>query len=185
MVRFFGNVDGTTLTYEAAAPAGAPTKLDAGEVVEIGPVMDGFVVTANQPFAIASVMLGGTKQDPGGTRGDPSLTMEVTPEQFRKQYTFLAPTSYLENYADILLPAGASALLDGKPLTGKSTAVGSSGWTVVREKLNAGEKNGAHRLEGTAKVGLQVLGFGLATSYCYPGGLDLALISEAPEIVVK
>ena len=186
MVRFFGNVDGTTLTYTSGpAPAGAPLKLDAGEVVEIGPVMDAFVVNADQPFAIASIMLGGTKQDPGGTRGDPSLTMEVTPQQFRKQYTFLAPTSYLENYADILLPAGASAQLDGKPLTGASTPVGTSGWSVVREKLTAGDKNGAHRLEGTAKVGLQVLGFGLATSYCYPGGLDLELISVAPEIVVK
>ncbi len=185
MVRFFGNVNGTTLTYTGSAPAGAPTQLAAGEVVEIGPVMDGFVVTADQPFAIASIMLGGTKQDPGGTRGDPSLTMEVTPEQFRKQYTFLAPLTYLENYADILLPTGASATLDGKPLTGASTPIGSSGWSVVREKLGMGNGQGAHRLEGTAKVGLQVLGFGLATSYCYPGGLGLALISEPPEIVVK
>ena len=185
MVRFFGNVDGTTLTYQGTPPTGAPTTLQAGEVIEIGPVMDSFLVDATQPFAIASIMLGGTKQDPGGTRGDPSLTMEVTPEQFRKQYTFLAPTSYLENYADILLPAGATATLDGKPLTGAPTAIGASGWSIVREKLAAGDKNGAHRLEATAKVGLQVLGFGNATSYCYPGGLDLRLISDAPEIVVK
>jgi IgGFc binding protein len=130
-------------------------------------------------------MLGGTKQDPTGTRGNPSLTMEVTPQQFRTQYTFLAPTSYLENYADILLPAGATATLDGSPLTGTSTPVGTSGWSVVREKLGAAANNGAHRLEATAKVGLQVLGFGLATSYCYPGGLDLELISIPPEIVVK
>jgi len=185
MVRFFGNVNGTNLTYTDAAPVGAPLKLDAGEVVEIGPVMDAFVVNADQPFAVASIMLGGTKQDPGGTRGDPSLTMEVTPQQFRTQYTFLAPTSYLENYADILLPAGASAKLDGKALTGAATPIGSSGWSIVREKLAAGDNNGAHRLEGSAKVGLQVLGFGRATSYCYPGGLDLELISVAPEIVVK
>ena len=186
MVRFFGNVDGTNLTYPSGgAPADAPSKLDAGQVVEIGPVMDAFEVKADQPFAVASIMLGGTKQDPTGTRGDPSLTMEVTPRQFRTQYTFLAPTSYLENYADILLPAGASATLDGNPLTGTATPVGTSGWSVVREKLAAGSNSGAHRLEASAKVGLQVLGFGLATSYCYPGGLDLELISVPPEIVVK
>lgn len=185
MVRFFGNVDGTTLTYPDGPPSGAPMTLSAGEVVEIGPITDSFVVNADQPFAVASIMLGGTKQDPGGTRGDPSLTMEVTPEQFRKQYTFLAPTTYLENYADILLPAGATAKLDGKPLTGMATPIGSSGWSVVREPLMAGDKNGAHRLEGSDKIGLQVLGFGLATSYCYPGGLDLTLISDAPIIVVK
>ncbi|HEY3665642.1 MAG TPA: IgGFc-binding protein [Polyangiaceae bacterium] len=185
MVRFFGNVDGTTLMYADGKPAGAPDTLDAGQVVEIGPVTDAFSVAASQPFAVASIMLGGTKQDPGGTRGDPSLTMEVTPQQFRKQYTFLAPTSYLENYADILLPAGASAMLDGKPLTGTATPIGTGGWSVVREKLGAGAQNGAHRLEGSAKIGLQVMGFGLATSYSYPGGLDLALISVPPEIVVK
>ena len=185
MVRFFGNVEGTKLTYTDMKPANAPDTLQAGEVLEIGPVTEAFVVTADQPFAIASIMLGGTIQDPGGTRGDPSLTMEVTPQQFRRQYTFLAPVSYLENYADILLPMGATALLDGKPLTGAPKVIGTSGWSIVREKLLAGDKNGAHRLEATAKVGLQVLGFGLATSYCYPGGLDLELISEAPVIVVK
>ncbi len=185
MVRFYGNVDNTKLTYTDSKPTNAPDTLQAGEVVEIGPVMDPFQVAADQPFAIASIMLGGTKQDPGGTRGDPSLTMEVTPQQFRKQYTFLAPTSYLENYADILLPAGATATLDGQPLTGAAKPIGTTGWSIVRELLKAGDKNGAHRLEATAKVGLQVLGFGLATSYCYPGGLDLELISEPPVIVVK
>ena len=30
----------------------------------------------------------------------------VTPDQFRRQYTFLAPTSYVENYADILVCRG-------------------------------------------------------------------------------
>ena len=83
-----------------------------------------------------------------------------------------------------MLPAGATATLDGMPLTGTPQPVGTSGWSLVRERLKAGE-NGAHRLQATAKVGLQVLGFGLATRYCYPGGLDLELISVAPEIVVK
>jgi len=178
MVRFFGNFANTTLTYDAA-PVGAPATLGEGEVVEIGPVMTPFVVTASQPFAVASLMLGGTKQDPGGTRGDPSITMEVTPEQFRKDYTFLAPTNYLENYADILLPSGATATLDGKPLTGTPEPIGGSMWSIVRERLDAGN-NGTHHLESMSQVGLQVMGFGQATGYCYPGGLDLKLISPPP-----
>lgn len=190
LVRFFGNVDGTNLSYPDGAPAGAPVTLSAGEVEEIGPVMTGFTVTSDQPFAVASIGLGGSKQDAapnpngGAKRGDPWITMEVTPQQFRKQYTFLAPTSYLENYADILLPTGASATLDGQPLSGKSEAVGAN-WTLTRVPLASGANDGAHRLEATDKVGLQVIGLGLATGYSYPGGLDLTLISDAPMITVK
>jgi len=185
MVRFFGNFANTTLTYPAGAPpAGAPTALREGEVVEIGPITGPFVVEGDQSFSVVSIMLGGTKQDPdmGLKRGDPSLTMYVTPSQFRKTYTFLAPTTYLLNYADIVIPTGATVTIDGKPLTGTPTPIGTSNWSLVREQLGPGE-NGAHRLEATDKVGLQVMGFGSATSYSYPGGLDLKLISKPPVIV--
>ncbi len=184
MVRFFGNFDATKLTYTGGTPAGAPTALNAGEVVEVGPVLEPFVVTADQSFSVASIMLGGTKQDPDMSlkRGDPSLTMAVTPEQFRKQYTFLAPLTYLQNYADIVIPTGATVTIDGQPLTGTPEAIAGTDWSLVREPLGDGE-GGAHRLEASEKVGLQVLGFGSATSYCYPGGLDLKPISERPVIV--
>jgi hypothetical protein len=182
MVRFFGNFDGTALTYEGAAPAGAPSALRAGEVVEIGPLTSAFLVSGDKSFSVISIMLGGTVQDPGGTRGDPSMTTEVTPEQFRATYTFLAPLTYLENYADILIPTGATVTLDGQPLAGTPEAIAGTEWSLVRERLGDGQ-DGAHRLEASAKVGLQVLGFGNATSYCYPGGLDLKLISERPVIV--
>ncbi len=185
MVRFFGNFDDTALTYPNGAPPGAPTSLNAGEVVEIGPITEPFVVDGgDKSFSVLSIMLGGTKQDPNMElkRGDPSITTEVTPDQFRAQYTFLAPITYLQNYADILIPDGASVQLDGQPLQGTPERIGTSKWTLVRERLGEGV-NGAHRLEASAKVGLQVMGFGSATSYCYPGGLDLKLISTPPVIV--
>jgi len=79
---------------------------------------DPFIVEeADQPFAVASFMVGGTLQMPGtnatNSQGDPSMTMAVTPEQFRKDYTFLAPADHLENFADILVPKGATVILDG------------------------------------------------------------------------
>jgi hypothetical protein len=46
-------------------------------------------------------------------------------------------------------------------------------------KLGAG-KGGAHTLESTRPVGLQILGYGANTSYQYPGGLNLKLISIPP-----
>ena len=44
---------------------------------------------------------------------------------------------------------------------------------------------GAHKLSTDAEggLGLQVMGFGFATSYYYPGGLNLHQIAKPPVIV--
>jgi hypothetical protein len=208
VVRIYGNVDGTQLTYPEGKPPGAPDTIDAGDVFQIPPLPTGqpaaqcvgtadhcmidtpFVVEGTASFAVASFMVGGVLQMPGtdatNSQGDPSFSMEVTPEQFRKDYTFLAPVDYMENYADVLLPNGANVVLDGKPITVTPTAIGASGWSTVRLPLDAAT-GGVHKLSTDAVegLGLQVMGFGFATSYYYPGGLNLQRISEPPVIVVK
>jgi hypothetical protein len=204
VVRIYGNVDGTHLTYTGTKPAGAPDTINAGDVVQVPPIPPGvgtqclkvpgncminapFVVTGDQPFAVASFMVGGSLQVPAlgyDAPGDPSMTMEVTPEQFRKQYTFLAPTDYETNYADVIVPTGAAVTLDGAVLSAAPTPIDAN-WGIVRAKLdNTG--TGVHSLSTTdAKgLGLQVAGFGAATSYYYPGGLNLIHISAPPVITV-
>src|SRR5690606_1461510 len=203
IVRIYGNVDGTTLTYPEGKPDGAPDTINAGEVVEIPTrasnnqcpalnstcmLTEAFVVEGSEPFAIGSLMVGGRLQVPGypetyGEPGDPAFSMMVTPEQFRNSYTFLAPADFMENYADILVPDGAEVTLDGAPLGGTPQPIGASGWSVVRAQLS-GIGGGIHTLSTTHEsgVGLQVMGFGSATSYYYPGGLNLNLISEPPVI---
>lgn len=187
VVRIYGNVDGTNLTYDPATPAGAPTTIGAGQVVELAITTSAFKVTGDQPFAVGSYMLGGGLQGDGSCpnypcSGDPAMSMMVTPEQFRTKYTFLAPTDYDTNFADVLIPDGATATLDGAPVTGAVAAV--PGWSIARVPLGD-ETGGAHRLEATAPVGLQVMGHGHATSYYYPGGLNLKLISEPPPIIIR
>jgi len=206
VVRIYGNVDNTMLTYPEGAPPGAPTVINAGEMVQIPPLPQGqpaaactttpdhcmlntpFIVEGNQPFAVASFMVGGTLQMPGTdattSQGDPAFTMQVTPAQFRKEYTFLAPVDYLENFADVLIPEGATVTLDGAPLSVPPTRIGNSEWSFVRAPL-AGDAGGVHRISTSDErgLGLQVVGFGFATSYYYPGGLNLKLISKPPVIV--
>jgi len=207
VVRLYGNVDNTKLTWPEGKPAGAPDTLMAGEMVQLPPPPTGspapqcagsdlcytkqaFVVEGDQPFVVASFLLGGDLQVPGfsdqyAAPGDPSYSVLVTPEQFRTAYTFLAPADFMENYADILVPDGAEAVLDGVTL-GAGEPIGASGWSLVRAQLT-GESGGVHRLTTTDArgLGLQVLGFGSATSYYYPGGLNLKLISEPPQIILK
>ena len=79
------------------------------------------------------------------------------------------------------MPDGATAMLDGAALTGAPQAIGSTGWSIVREPLTAGA-GGVHKLTADKPLGLQVMGFGHATSYYYPGGLNLELISDPPVV---
>jgi hypothetical protein len=204
VVRIYGNVDGTHLSYPDGMPPGAPTVINAGDMVQIPPIPKGtacnsapgncmvsqaFTVQGDQPFAVASFMVGGTLQVPGSaptsSQGDPSMTMEVTPQQFRKQYTFLAPSDYEENFADVLVPQGAQVTLDGAPLTGTPEQIGMSIWSIVRAPLS-GANGGVHSISTTDErgLGLQIEGFGRATSYYYPGGLNLKLISKPPVIPI-
>lgn len=188
IVRIYGNVDGTTLTYEGTAPAGAPSSIGAGDVIELAATTSAFKIVGSEPFAVGSFMLGGGLQGAGmcpdyPCSGDPAFSMMVTPEQFRKTYTFLAPTDYDANFADVLVPdAATSVMLDGAAIT--ATEVVAPGWKVARVPLSGGA-GGAHTLVADAPVGLQVMGFGHATSYYYPGGLNLDFISEPPPVIVK
>jgi hypothetical protein len=187
-VRFYGNVDGTTLDYPSGAlPKGAPSALSAGQVVEIGPVETSFEVQGNQAFAVGSFMMGGQAQDANagsqGTRGDPAFMLEVTVEQFRHKYIFLAPDDYDVAVADILVSEGTTVKLDGAALTGKSETVSLSKWSVVRQALDAGARRGVHTLEANRPIGLKVAAFGHATGIYYPGGLNLKHISPPPPIV--
>ncbi len=208
VVRIYGNVDGTTLSYPEGKPAGAPDTLNAGDVVQIPPLPTGqpaascmtapdhcmlntpFIVEGSQPFAVASFMVGGVLQMPGtgpeNSQGDPSFSMMVTPQQFRRDYTFLAPPDYMENFADVLVPSGAEVTLNGSPIGVAPTQIGGSEWSHVRLPLD-GATGGVHKLSTSDErgLGLQVMGFGFATSYYYPGGLNLERISEPPVIVVK
>jgi hypothetical protein len=185
-VRFYGNFDGTALSYKGTAPPGAPASLAAGQIVEVNATA-GFEVTGTEPFAIASILKSGTIQN-GCTDlsavdcyiGDPAMSSAVTVDQFRTSYVFLAPDDYAYSLADVLVPTGAKVKLDGATLSGTSEPA-TDGWAVFRVLLEPGN-NGAHKLESDKPVGLQVMGYGHATGYYYPGGLNLRIISQPPVV---
>ena len=61
---------------------------------------------------------------------------------------------------------------------------GELDYAVYRVALAAGANGGAHLLEASEPVGLQVIGYGRFTSYQYPGGLNLNLIAPPPPEVI-
>ncbi|HLM75467.1 MAG TPA: IgGFc-binding protein, partial [Polyangiaceae bacterium] len=184
IVRLYGNVDGTKLSYQGAKPANAPETINAGEVVDLGVVKGDFEITGSRELAVGSFMLGAELVDPlaaeSDKRGDPSQSHATAVEQYRVKYVFLAPDDYTFSYVDVVQPLDATVLIDAQPITAEPTPI-SSNYGVARVKLGPGIK-GAHVLTATAPVGIQVMGYGTATSYHYPGGLDLRVIAPPPPI---
>jgi IgGFc binding protein len=182
IVRLYGNVDGTALGYAPQKPAGAPDTINAGEVYDLGIVKQSFEITGSHELAVASFQLGGTVVDPSAPydsqRGDPSQSQMTAVEQFRSKYVFLAPDDYDVSIVDVVAPDGASLVLDGQAVTAPSTPI-ASGYSVVRAKLGPGTQ-GAHVLVSDQPVGIQVMGYGMYTSYQYPGGSNLAAIAPPP-----
>lgn len=177
VVRIHGNVDGTVLTYPAGAPPGAPTTINAGQVVDLGAVAQNFEIQGDHEFAVATFQQGADAINPGGMLGDPAQSISTAVEQYRLKYVFLAPTDYPVNYVDVAMPTGTMLTLDGVAVNVTPEAVGAYG--VARVPLPA-TNGGAHVLEATQAVGIQVLGYGSYTSYQYPGGLNLGVIAPPP-----
>jgi hypothetical protein len=186
VVRLYGNVDGTTLSYAPTRPSGCPTALNAGQVADCGTVSDDFEVRGDHELGVASFMLGAEVVDPQPDvtmeKGDPSMSIAVAVEQYRTKYVFLAPDDYDVSFVDIVGPSGVQVALDGAPLLVPFTPLGSTGYGVARVQLGAGQA-GAHVMASSAPVGIQVMGYGFATSYQVPGGLNLTLIAPPPPVV--
>ena len=186
-VRFFGNADGTTLTYKPSQPSGCPSSLNAGDVVDCGELTNvDFEVKGTHEFGIAMFMIGASKADPTANgnsfavlQGDPSQTFAVTVEQYRLAYVFLAPNDYKTNFVDVVAPVGTKIDLDSTEVTSKLTPIAGTDFMVGRLELtNAGD--GTHVLKADKPVGIQVLGYGDYTTYMYPGGLNLGEIAPIP-----
>lgn len=168
-VRVIATAANTTVTYDPPQ-AGAPTSLaNAGEWFEIGPTLADFQITANQPVMVAQYMQGraASVED----TGDPALALAVAVAQYRNLYLFHAPTNYDANYVNITAPAASAVTLDGAAVT-SWTAIGTTGYQIARVPLsNAGTGN--HNVTSSLPAGISVYGYGWATSYWYPGGLNL------------
>jgi len=184
VVRIYGNVDGTSLTYPSGAPPGGPKSLNAGQVVDLGQVSKDFEIQGDKAFAVASFSLGAELVDPGqvapNQKGDPDQSLATAVEQYRTKYIFLAPADYDVSFVDVIQPMDAQVTVDGAAASAMPSPIGS-GFGIARVKLGPGN-DGAHVLEATKAVGIQVMGYGAYTSYQYPGGLNLTAIAPPPEI---
>ena len=108
----------------------------------------------------------------GSGAGDPAMVFEVPTQQYRTSYDFLVPATYQSNFINIVAPQGAQLTMDDQPVRGSMENV--SGYTIYTLPI----AGGAHRIRSQGQqFGIKVYGIAQYTSYMYPGGLDLALIT--------
>jgi hypothetical protein len=177
-VRIMAFYPNTKVVFDPPVSGTNGGVIGTGEVLDLPDVDQPFAVHANGRIFVAQYELGefSTLPDDAGVPtpdlGDPSECPAITIAQYRSTYTFLAPSSYAENWIDVVAPMGANVKLDGTVISpGDFHQVGTQIFGVAHEQLPGGQEG--HSISGDVPFGLYVYGYGSRTSYMYPGGLDL------------
>jgi len=205
--RIVGAVDGTQLTWEPAAPLGAPAVIGVGQLVQFqspGP----FVVRsqdADHPFYVSAHMTGAGTYDATKTdgRGDPEMVNVIPSGQYLSKYVFFTDPTYPETNLVLVRKAGPQGFVDVfldclGVVTGwqKITAGGAFEYARIdlsRHNFQPQGKcdTGRHVIASQHAFGLTVWGWGSAetgtetsgfysqyVSYAYPAGAGVTPINE-------
>lgn len=203
-IRLVGAVDGTQLSYDPSAPAGAPATIAEGQAVDVRSPAP-FVIKsqdAQHPFYVAQYM-NGPQTSPYG-RGSPEFVNAVPTGQYLSRYLFFTDPTYPEtNLVFSRKKAADNTFKDvklecGTPLAGWKPIGGGSDYEYLRWDIASGNfvgkngcDNGAHEASSEGVFGLTVWGWGTevtgdtygspgysqAVSYAYAAGAGVQSIN--------
>lgn len=128
-----------------------------------------FLLEANGPVQIAQFIV--SQQQTDQWTGDPTMIVHSPITQMRKDYFFMTPKGYSQNWAAVTRPKGETITLDGTPVPDTDfKPIGGGDWELAYVAVTPGQ----HRLESKDfAFGLSLHGYGNATAYGYPGGMNL------------
>jgi hypothetical protein len=180
ILRFMGLAQTTTIQTSLPSPDNVFT-LKPGEMRETWTTTD-FTATGTAPFAVAQILVSEFYTYNWDVGGDPSLTIFPPVDQYRADYLFLVPTSWVKNYVALAIQQGGTVTIDGKPLPTCEMAsagmIDGVSWDAYR--CLVGE--GVHRIQGNKPFGLVEDGYGPVGSYAFVGGADVKKIYEPPPL---
>jgi hypothetical protein len=172
VLRILAGQDGTRVTFDPPS-AHDPVILDDGETFQLTTTGQ-LIVEGSAPILVAELVSG---RGDGGE--DPSLTYAVPIEQYRPQAIFLTAPEFDQSYVNLVGPREATPILDGSPVSGSGTRIGSSELAVWRVAVEGGTHTLGTAGDDTHRFGAVVYGFRPAGSYAYAAGLDQQVL-QAP-----
>ncbi len=190
-IRIVAAANDTQLVYEPSRPAGAPERLDAGQLAVFF-ANEPFVVRsqdAGHPFLVAALMTGVLASS--SNLGDPETSLAIAPDQWLDTYGFFSDFTYDSSSVFVTRRKVSGAFRDvsldcAGVLTGWKPITDEYEWTYV-ELTRFGESqkypggtctDGAHRIQSEGPFSITVWGMSQAASYAYPGGAGLRRITE-------
>ncbi|NVB41790.1 IgGFc-binding protein [Pseudenhygromyxa sp. WMMC2535] len=198
LYRIVGVVDGTTLAYDPAPPAGAPSTLDSGQYVEFE-TRDFFTVSSqdgDHPFAFTQYMagvlsgdsLGGcVTPDFGCGLGDEEWITLVPPAQYLNRYAFFVDPTYGVTTLAVVRAKGSNGFAPVEidcygPIEGwQSVGLGDTYEVAHVELYRNGVGDCAQSQQDAwsdAPFGIVVWGQDAYASYGYPAGGNLGTIND-------
>ncbi|MEM6990042.1 MAG: IgGFc-binding protein [Myxococcota bacterium] len=205
LYRVVGITPGTQLTYDPIVPTGAPTTIDAGEIVEFETraLFSVQSQSTEHPFSFTQYMSGAISGQPGCAEGpdadcalgDDEWIVVVPDAQFLESYSFFVDPTY--GTTSLVLtrvrgPDGFAEVEVGCLGSIESwTKAGAEGiYEVAHVELfrggtgTPGCQTSQHTVVSTEPFGLAVWGVDSFASYGYPGGAmlrDLNDVDVLPE----
>lgn len=164
--RVFGGQDGVQITT-TPDQTGGPFMLMKGEFKVIT-TSEHFVMTGDGPFLPVQYL---ESQTAGAGTGDPSTVQMIPVEQFLSRYVFATGLGYTKNYVQIIRTAGAAEVMVDGAQVGGYVKIGGyelADWVI---------EEGAHVAESAEPFAIINIGYTNFTSYAYPGGMKLDVIS--------
>jgi hypothetical protein len=174
--KLLSGKNGNVITFDPPT-VNPDITLNEGQWVEFE-ARDNFKITGSEGLMVTQFMVGmnyyGVAAGTEAPYGDPAMCLGVPFEQYRDEYTFLAPLTYEMSWVNVTIRSGAegTVLLDGMALTTPWVPVGGSGFVSTTVDV----VGGSHTINASGVFGITVYGVGDYTSYMYPGGLDLEKI---------
>ncbi len=178
--NLFGVLADSDDTHVSFIPASThdPVTLQHGEYFEFQ-ATKAFEITADKAILVPQYLLGQDYKGAGTSgsfyKGDPSQSLGIPVEQWRSRYALSIPSTYTDNFVNVIAHKSQVVLLDHGLVDGYIPIEGTD-FGVARVRVVAG----SHVIESDAIFGFVIYGFAPYTSYMLPGGLDLHHIN-APE----
>jgi IgGFc binding protein len=187
--RLVGAVDGTQLTYDPAPPGGAPSQINAGQVVGFeatGP----FTMTSqdkDHPIYLGQMMTGCFTGSNTGL-GDEEYVNILPPRQFLKKYVFFTDPTYPTTNLVITRVNDGTGFKDVQvdclgTIQGWQPVGVAGKYEIAKVDLirlgqpNMGCTNGPHVADSQGQFGLMVWGLDNYSSYAYPAGGSVATLT--------